>query len=337
MPSLAALTSLLLLLPGFVVAQVYAPDCQASSLASWRWTFNSLNQNPCAVVSYLMSTCNKGSFTINPLPAPGYVYSGPTEAFDDGNMCKCNTISYSLISACDACQGSSWTSWTEYSVNCTKPLPPSTFPNPVPAGTRVPQWALLDVTVQNNWNANQSYIAGDAPEVGPGGALGPSSVSTATRATGTTTRSTSAGNSPSATPGASSNGGSSSSNAGAIAGGVVGGITAVSIAGVAVFYLRQRRLKTASTPLTTQFQMDQVPQPLPLSDNGTFAPSSDPESPMALMKLYDPSDPTTFPGHQGVRPDIPASVPLSPHSGSGNTLATMHTSWPPGYHGLPTV
>ena len=50
------------------------------------------------------------AFTIIPLPVSGYVYSGPTEASDDGDVCKCNIISYSLLSACDACQGSEdWT------------------------------------------------------------------------------------------------------------------------------------------------------------------------------------------------------------------------------------
>jgi hypothetical protein len=52
------------------------------------------------------------------------------------------------------------------------------FPNPVPAGTRVPQWALLDVTVrcrvncfffpdvltthqlENSWNVNKSMAVG---------------------------------------------------------------------------------------------------------------------------------------------------------------------------------
>ena len=71
-----------------------------------------------------MSTCNGGceclscvygsrciitfaAFTVNALE-PGYSYVGPAGGIDDSNMCKCNTISYSLISACDACQGSDW-------------------------------------------------------------------------------------------------------------------------------------------------------------------------------------------------------------------------------------
>jgi hypothetical protein len=76
----------------------------------------------------------------------------------------------------------------------------------------------------------------------------------------------------------------------------------------------------------------------------------------------DPNDPSTFPGYQGI-PQTPASpqgtvpsfngyqgVPETPTSpplgivpsfngtnGTGNSLATMQTSRPQGYHGLPTV
>ena len=45
-------------------------------------------------------------FTINPLKL-GHSYGGPSSA-DGSNMCKCNTIAYSLVSACAACQGADW-------------------------------------------------------------------------------------------------------------------------------------------------------------------------------------------------------------------------------------
>ena len=86
------------------------------------------------------------AFTINAL-RPGYSYTGPS-GVDNSNLCKCNTVTYSLISACDACQGEAWTtydfhrrsllnssweltyaviSWSEYSFNCSKTLPPSSW------------------------------------------------------------------------------------------------------------------------------------------------------------------------------------------------------------------
>jgi len=89
---------------------------------------NSLGQNACTVAAYLMSTCNGGcefsssllcpcisepcclvslsAFTIKEL-APGYHYTGPS-GYDDSDMCKCNTVTYSLLSACVACQGEEW-------------------------------------------------------------------------------------------------------------------------------------------------------------------------------------------------------------------------------------
>lgn len=38
---------------------------------------------------------------------PGYVYTDPTGS-DNSNLCKCNTVVYSFISACDGCWGAEW-------------------------------------------------------------------------------------------------------------------------------------------------------------------------------------------------------------------------------------
>ncbi len=38
---------------------------------------------------------------------PQHSYTGPS-GVDNGDLCKCNTVVYNLISACDACQGESW-------------------------------------------------------------------------------------------------------------------------------------------------------------------------------------------------------------------------------------
>ena len=130
----------------------------------------------------LAVSSSSAAFSIASL-APGYQYQGPT-ATDMGNACKCTTVAYSLVSACDACQGSDW---IEY--DSSSPFPPflfirhqlvqlhgpllrgsrphnvsfltrqseqlaltrstwtHSFPYPVPAGTRVPLWALIDITV----------------------------------------------------------------------------------------------------------------------------------------------------------------------------------------------
>jgi hypothetical protein len=46
------------------------------------------------------------AFTI-PALLPQHSYTGPNGQ-DDNDLCKCNTVFYNLISACDACQGEPW-------------------------------------------------------------------------------------------------------------------------------------------------------------------------------------------------------------------------------------
>jgi hypothetical protein len=123
-------------------------------------TYNSLDQSPCFVTANMLSTCFGGGelsdflhvralrcclledYTLIPLP-PGYSYFGPDGPAND-ILCYCNTVEYSLISACAACQGEEWImcgyivsssqlrtayvsviSWSTYVDNCTKTLPPS--------------------------------------------------------------------------------------------------------------------------------------------------------------------------------------------------------------------
>ncbi|KAI0275685.1 hypothetical protein BGY98DRAFT_935629 [Russula aff. rugulosa BPL654] len=139
----------------FVVAQI---KVTANCTSSYSWTFNSIGQSPCTVAAYMLGTCFGGNYTLAPLP-PGDTYSGPT--LETSNPCECSTVGYSLISA-----------YTEYTLNCTSHMPPSQFPNPVPNGTYVPYWAILNLTNENLWNANGSYATGDSPEYGPGTIIG---------------------------------------------------------------------------------------------------------------------------------------------------------------------
>ncbi|KAH9066327.1 hypothetical protein EDB87DRAFT_708196 [Lactarius vividus] len=146
-----------LILMGSAYAQISAPNCTDSSLA---WSFNSLQQNPCWVTAYLAATCNNGAFSV-PTLSPQHSYAGPTED-DKGDICKCNTVVYNLISACDACQGESWIPYTTWSLNCTTKVTAGTFPNPVPAITRVPKWAYIDSSIGDNWNISAARLAEDS-------------------------------------------------------------------------------------------------------------------------------------------------------------------------------
>ncbi|KAI0046152.1 hypothetical protein FA95DRAFT_1679988 [Auriscalpium vulgare] len=233
----AALVAPALLLVRSALGQLTAPGCQTG----WEWSFNTLGQDPCTVVAYLESTCFGGTFSI-PALTPGHHYTGPSDA-QDGNPCSCNSVSYNLISACDACQGSVWTQWSEWSLNCTQVAPAGTYPFNIPAGTRVPHWAYLDTTKNDTWNNFTAFATGDSPE---STATALPSTATSGQSSATSTSAGTGGAGPGSSPGAQSGGatttGHHSSHAGAIAGGVVGGIVGLALlAGIAAWLVRRNR------------------------------------------------------------------------------------------------
>jgi len=224
-------------------AQLVYPGCPPS----WSWSYNSLNQSPCAVAAYLQGACNDGVFTI-PSLGPGNSYTGPTGSGDDNDLCKCSTVVYSLMSACDACQGAKWFSWSSWSRNCTTTDPPTTFSNLIPSGTRVQEWAFLDVTKEGTWDPVLAYQVGDGTEVNAGG---PGTL--AAPATPTTTQT--------AVPGLSSSqmashasGGSSSKRIAAITGGLLGGLAFIAaFVGLLLWRARIRRRKATRVAAAAMF------------------------------------------------------------------------------------
>jgi len=284
-------------------AQVSAPNCSDSSYA---WSYNSLGQSPCLVVAYLAAVCNNGAFSISPL-LPQHSYLGPNGP-DNGDTCKCNTVAYNLISACDACQGESWTAYSSWSDNCTSVAAPGFFPDAIPAATRVPNWAYLDPAESGYWNESLAQSAGDSPEVTGSASNVPSSTSNQTTITpGTSSR-------------ASSSSSKSNSNAGAIAGGVVGGIVGVAlIAGLVAWFtiLRRRRHAPSADYISSQG-----------SDMGVVSYPTD----IGRPKLYDPSDPSTYPTRA-------TSTTIHPSDSSKQNLSSLPDLQPNrnAYHGLPEI
>ncbi|KAI0263342.1 hypothetical protein BC834DRAFT_308983 [Gloeopeniophorella convolvens] len=302
--------SSLLLFAGSVHAQApSAPNCTDPSFG---WASNSLQQNPCEVVAYLEATCNGGLFSI-PALSPGLSYTGPSGP-DNGDICKCNSVAYNLISACDACQGSNWTSYSLWHFNCTTTSPAGTFPLPIPDGIRVPKWAFLDpATSGDSWNQAAAILAGDLPEVTGTAAF--SSSTSAPQSTGSNAPS------PSTSPASDSSG--HKSHAGAIAGGVVGGLIAAAlIAGAAAwFIIRRRRAQSAPSAAFASAGGPQMGQSF-----SPFSPSS--ETP----RYYDPSDPSTFP-QAAPSPTIHTTNPSAQFHGSFSDLQPNRQQ----YSGLPEV
>ncbi|KAG2111662.1 uncharacterized protein F5147DRAFT_686203 [Suillus discolor] len=280
--------SLILVLAAAVLGPrgAFAQTSTVVCLSSYGWMNNSLQQNPCVVASYLESVCNGGDFSISPLP-PDTHYAAPTVA--EANPCECSTVVYSLVSACGACQNATYLTWSSWNYNCSS-VYNQQFPDSIPSGTAVPNWAYLDVTA-SGFSLAAAQADGDTPE-----STATKVQSTATVANPSSVSASLTGSSGAATgsPTTSSTK-STSSNAGAIAGGVVGGVVgAAAIIGLVTWFIVKRR-RSATAPSAA------------FSDIGggagytqsVYSPNthSFPTQPqMTQQRLYDPSDPSTFPG-----------------------------------------
>jgi len=134
-----------------------------------------------------------------------------------------------------------------------------------------------------------------------------------------------------ASPSSSSAGSSgSSSNTGAIAGGVVGGVVGVAlIIGLVIFFVMKK--KRSQIPPSAQFTSAPTSPPPPsatYTGSTAFAPL------MTQPKLYDPSDPSTFPASPP-----PTTIRTASSHDVQNTANYSTTSVRPGghYSGMPEI
>ncbi|TFK76332.1 hypothetical protein BDN72DRAFT_230546 [Pluteus cervinus] len=105
------------------------------------WSLNSQEQTPCTVAASLLAPCSGGNYGVSPLVSGGF-YNGPTIA--QANPCQCNTVVYSLMSACGACQNHQYASWSTWSGNCAQ-VTVGSYPGSLPQGVHVPAWAYFDI------------------------------------------------------------------------------------------------------------------------------------------------------------------------------------------------
>ncbi|KAJ7097752.1 hypothetical protein B0H15DRAFT_822510 [Mycena belliarum] len=209
----------------------------------YQWSLNSRLQTPCLVGAFLESVC-EGPVEVNTLPE-GNHYIGPSSS--DATLCRCSTVTYSLISACAGCQNRTFRPWTEWAAACTQ-VEVGQFLQTIPAQVVVPSWAYLDVTKTDNiFNpilANQSL------------SQPPSSTSASTLAasSGTPLSST-----PLTLP-STSTATHKNPNAGAIAGGVVGGLVFLVLVVLAtLLFLRHRRRSSEEAGFTTRSSISTSP------------------------------------------------------------------------------
>ncbi|VDC06657.1 unnamed protein product [Peniophora sp. CBMAI 1063] len=272
-----------------------APACTESY---YNWANNSLHQDACTMAANALAACDGGEITITAL-MPGNEYSGPQSAVEGTDACKCNTVSYSLISACAGCQGGEWIPYNLFVTNCSSAY--ANFsrgqyaPNvEIPAGTAFPAWAYdpLGANTFNNATAYDIFLHN----------------TTEFTSTGTS-------NTNGTTPSSTSNS-SHKSHAGAIAGGVVGGVVGLAlIAGLVAFFLIRRRRRTRDSTISER--------PYTGGARGPLSPTtSEMKSP---PRLYNPSDPSTFPDamFDGSRTVGGSSVAMSsPPPGSTTNVTT---------------
>ncbi|KIK18931.1 hypothetical protein PISMIDRAFT_683337 [Pisolithus microcarpus 441] len=124
--------------------------------------------------------------------------------------------------ACAWCQNLTYTDWPGWKFYCSTEY--LGYPENIPSGTAIPQWAYQNVIVSGSFNATLAQVVGDSPE----STATAYSLSVLTNPTGSSTPSLS---SP------------KSNNAGAIVGGIVGGAVGLTaVAAVATwFFIRRHR------------------------------------------------------------------------------------------------
>ena len=141
------------LLPTFAVGQVIVASAKCLS-SGYEWVgpfllhlsdqisicqmFNSLNESPCDVAVSLVIPCHSSSKYIHfflvcesmffafvdidifPLPT-GYYYTGPHYGY--ATPCHCNSVYYSVLSACGYCQGRNFIRWIHFTPEFSCGLP----------------------------------------------------------------------------------------------------------------------------------------------------------------------------------------------------------------------
>ncbi|KAH9029414.1 hypothetical protein EDB85DRAFT_2251750 [Lactarius pseudohatsudake] len=182
------------------------------------------------------------------------------------------------------------------------------YPNSIPAGTRIPHWAYLEVSAADTWDATAAQSAGDTPE-----------------GTATTVPSTPSTSVPSSSTSPSSSSNKSSSSTGAIAGGVVGGVVGATVlVGLIIWYTRRRRWRAVARPSPFMTDAPHVAAAFGIPDPGTSMP-----------KYYDPSDPSTFPPSL-MSPSVTV-IQTTPGSEQAHGTSTPPLSDRSRYNGLPLV
>ncbi|GJE94972.1 hypothetical protein PsYK624_111490 [Phanerochaete sordida] len=286
-----------------VLALVHGAHAQTSGAqcnSGFDWTFNTRGQSPCTVAAYLDSACQAvpSQAYIEPLNPDSHYTLDKSAA----NNCFCNTVFYSVISACALCQGEEYVPWPTWNANCSN-TSIEQFPNPIPLGTAVPAWAYMPLTL-DAWNATkaEAFETPNNTDITASGSASSDSIppftSTSPNSVITPTPVTTAGAAANVSPA------KQKTDVGAIVGGVVGGVAGLVLAVLALlFWMRHR--KAQRRPPSAAFQKAEpltispyTPEPV----EKEFSPHTltSPYSVSSLGRLYNADDTSTLPeGYTG--------------------------------------
>ncbi|KAF8339239.1 hypothetical protein F5887DRAFT_475680 [Amanita rubescens] len=250
----------------------HTPKC---TNVHYNWTFNSMGQSPCYVADALMDQCLGQMYTIIPLSVPGDSYEFPENFLNA--TCSCNTVWYSLLSACAICQNGSWITWQSYSQYCNQTYLMQ-YPGHIPSNTSVPSWAYMNLTKTGD---DFDPVAASNLAVGSSSTASASFTSITSTLASTSTSALSESNSPSVRL--------SKAKAGAIAGGAIGCAIGGALILVLLFWL-YKKCRTSPPDPGTSPQTSEHKIMDPPSSTGLTPVPSPPPSTNGLQQRNDPDD-----------------------------------------------
>ncbi|TEB30494.1 hypothetical protein FA13DRAFT_555232 [Coprinellus micaceus] len=275
------------------------------------WSFNSRGQSPCVVASNVAGSCSFGR-ELSQLP-PTWLYSGLRSEYGEAIPCLCNTVYYSLESACAACQGPDhgWSLWSLWSANCSTTS--RNLPVDIPPSVAIPSWAYLNVVAGNTFNITLARA-----NIGPDSVAPPGSTDSSTLPRSTTPstlpKSTLLSTSSSQPSAPTSN----QTNTGAIIGGVIGGIAvAIMLVGLSVYLLRRRSERSTASTFVSPLNTGTTLQPqVPMYDgsNPDGKHNAEPQVYHPPVKAPGGDDQMQYAAQRSLHSGLPMQYPGGPQS-----------------------
>ncbi|KAI0366415.1 hypothetical protein BV20DRAFT_655195 [Pilatotrama ljubarskyi] len=280
-PLVSRVLSLAFFLPPLSL-DVRAQKSNATCFPGYEWMNNAMHQSPCTVASFLLSPCTSdpAATTIPALAGSRSLYNFAGTSLDD-TPCVCNTVTFAMLYACATCQGAEAAvlPWYVTSENCTARYLAS-YPDDIPPGTSVPAWAYdREIQASGHLDINTAHEIAKISEPDrtiSGSYDGPEPTST--------------GGFTPIPHDESFDDSDDSPSTGVIVGAAVGGSVGATLAVAAVVLFLRRRSRRRRQ------YMPAVAHDSPNISPTQGMPSVEKTSGESVVKLYNPDDPSTYPG-----------------------------------------